>query len=51
MFTDSGSDSLGGEFVGVSSCPMPMDTRIPAEKSEKTKLKGFCRLPPDYDPY
>ena len=42
---DSGEDIIGG------SCPMPMDTRIPAEKSEQTKLKGFCKLPPDYNRY
>ena len=51
MFKDSGEESLDGEQVVPASCPMPMDTRIPAEKSEKTKLKGFCRLPPDYDRY
>jgi len=42
---DMGEASIGG------SCPMPMDRRIPAEKSEQTKLKGFCKLPPDYNRY
>lgn len=54
MFTggaDGDGSEYGGESVSGGTCPMPMDTRIPAEKSEKTKLKGFCRLPPDYEPY
>ena len=50
MFQDDTND-LGGDVVASSSCPMPMDTRITAEKSEKTKLKGMCRLPPDYEKY
>lgn len=51
MLPDS-SDDLGNEVaVASSSCPMPMDRRITAEKSEKTKLKGMCRLPPDYERY
>jgi hypothetical protein len=50
MFDDPTND-LGGESVGSGSCPMPMDTRISAEKSEQTKLKGMCKLPPDYERY
>ena len=51
MLPSDTSDDLGGDVVASSSCPMPMDKRITAEKSEKTKLKGMCRLPPDYERY
>ena len=50
MFIDQTND-LGIAAGDVSNCPMPMDTRISAEKSEQTKLKGMCKLPPDYERY
>jgi hypothetical protein len=50
MFSDP-TNNIEDDTIGKVNCPIPMDTRILAEKSAQTKLKGMCKLPPDYKMY